>query len=416
MMKTIVFLLLIFGFVTHAQSLFETELSGYVNPEDLVSLSENLSYNEAIEMLNKVSMQRTGKRVVSRISKKDPIGLAINNQNYKRALYTLAKLHGYTVEETSDLLIVTKPSNEKIERSVSVWAPITSREVKISAVFFEANITDMKERGINWSWLLSKSGLEIGTEFITTGNAADEESSNSESGSENTAVSADFNITNVTEFEMGDFSGSATSIFRFFESENLGEVIARPSITVRDQMQGRIQIGSDISIKQRDFAGNVTDQFISTGTIIEVTPYIYNEEGNDYVLLQLQVERSSANPDVISTEIRKTTAQTQILMLDGEETIIGGLFVTEETNSRRGIPILKDLPWWVLGIRYLTGYTQKIENKKEVIIVIKTEIVPTLRERLADKKEKNLVKEKIMEDEIEMMKYKGLKFNNEGDE
>jgi len=413
-MKYIAVLFLIVTTVIFSQDIFEKELRDYVNPDELVTLSEKLPFSDAIEILNKVSMAQTGKRVVSRVVKNDPIGIIINNQSYKRALYTLVKYHGYTLEETEDLLIISKPNQTTVERSINVWAPMSSREVKISAVFFEANITEMKERGINWSWMLSKSGLEIGTEFITTGGKNEEQSSSgSDNGSGGSSVSADFNISNVTEFEMGDFSGTATSIFRFFESENLGEVIARPSITVRDQMQGRIQIGSDISIKQRDFAGNVTDQFISTGTIIEVTPYIYNEDGNNYVLLQLKVERSSANPDVISTEIRKTTAQTQILMLDGEETVIGGLFVTEQTNSRRGIPFLKDLPWWVLGIRYITGYTQVIENKKEVIIVIKTDIVPTLKERIAGKRDTNPVQTKLLDDELEMQKYKELKLRKE---
>ena len=61
--------------------------------------------------------------------------------------------------------------------------------------------------------------------------------------------------------------------------------------------KGRIQVGSDISIKQRDFAGNVIENFFSTGTIIEVTPYIYNEDDVNYILLDVSVERSSYVPD-----------------------------------------------------------------------------------------------------------------------
>ena len=60
---------------------------------------------------------------------------------------------------------------------------------------------------------------------------------------------------------MGDWDGTATALFKFFESEELGEIIASPSIKVRDKNKGRIQIGSDISIKQKDFAGNVNDVF-----------------------------------------------------------------------------------------------------------------------------------------------------------
>jgi general secretion pathway protein D len=104
---------------------------------------------------------------------------------------------------------------------------------------------------------------------------------------------------------------------------------------------------------------------------------MYTEDGLDYVLLQLQAERSSADPGEITTEIRKTVANTEVLMLDGEETIIGGLFTHEEIVTRSGIPFLKDLPWWVFGIRYLTGSDKTSTIKREIIILIKLEIVPT---------------------------------------
>jgi type IV pilus assembly protein PilQ len=193
-----------------------------------------------------------------------------------------------------------------------------------------------------------------------------------------------------------------------FEEESLGEIIASPSVTVRNMQKGRIQIGSDYSIKQRDFAGNVTDKFFSTGSIVDVTPYIYREDSTDYILLQLNVERSSAVPSEVSTEIKKTSANTQVLMLNGEETVIGGLFINEETTDRTGIPVLKDLPWWVLGIRYLTGSDSKTTKKKEVVILIKTELLPTLKERkLASDKSNKLEKEiKLNKDYLEKMKPK----------
>ncbi len=169
---------------------------------------------------------------------------------------------------------------------------------------------------------------------------------------------------------MGDWVGNATAMFRFFESQNLGEIIASPTITVRDRQKGRIQIGSDFSIKQRDFSGNVIDKFYSAGSIINVVPYVYSKKGIDYILLKLEAERSSFFPSELTTEVKKTSASSDVLLLDGEETVIGGLYINEETIARTGIPFLKDLPWWVLGIRYLTGSDKTIVTKKEVIILL----------------------------------------------
>ena len=109
--------------------------------------------------------------------------------------------------------------------------------------------------------------------------------------------------------------------------------------------------------------------------------------------------------DDITTEIRKTSASTQIVMLDGEETILGGLFTNEQTTARTGIPFLKDLPWWVFGIRYLTGYDNVVNTKKELVILIKAELIPTLKERLAGPKPENPFKEDILKNRQRIKYY-----------
>ena len=173
---------------------------------------------------------------------------------------------------------------------------------------------------------------------------------------------------------------------------------------MRNKQKGRIQVGSDFSVKQKDFAGNTTERFYSAGSIINVTPYVYSKEGIDYILLKLDVEQSSFAPSDLTTEIKKTEATTDVLLLDGEETIIGGLYVNEETIVRTGIPFLKDLPWWVFGIRFLAGSNQSVITKKEVIILLHAELLPTLKERFNDKmaEKKNLIKEKIEKDNQEI--------------
>jgi type IV pilus assembly protein PilQ len=93
-------------------------------------------------------------------------------------------------------------------------------------------------------------------------------------------------------------------------------------------------------------------------------------------------------------------------MLNGEETVLGGLFVNEETTVRNGIPFLKDLPWWVFGIRYLTGSDETIVRKKELIILIKAELVPTLKERYANPDAKNIIQSQIDKNQKRIQYYK----------
>jgi type IV pilus assembly protein PilQ len=55
------------------------------------------------------------------------------------------------------------------------------------------------------------------------------------------------------------------------------------------------------------------------------------------------------------------------------------------TTTRQGIPFLKDLPWYVFGLRYLFGYDKDEVAKKELVILLKAELVPTLQERITQK-------------------------------
>ncbi len=59
-------------------------------------------------------------------------------------------------------------------------------------------------------------------------------------------------------------------------------------------------------------------------------------------------------------------------------------YENDETKIRNGVPFLKDLPWWVFGLRYIFGSDDIITTKKELVISIKAELLPTLKERLAD--------------------------------
>src|SRR5690606_18122571 len=143
-----------------------------------------------------------------------------------------------------------------------------------------------------------------------------------------------------------------TQFFRLLESEGVGETVASPHVTVQSGIEGRMQIGSDVPVQVRDFAGNTITQFFSTGIIVDVTPTFVMQQVEDstglhefeFVHLDVQVEKSGSTPSPSGPVIDRSTAQTQVLLLDGEQTVIGGLYTTEEVVSRRGIPVLKDLP------------------------------------------------------------------------
>ena len=407
-MKTIVtyFILSLFLVLQiFPQKYWERRFKDYTNPDELVTMAESLPFNQAVELLSKVSESMTGKRIVNATQISDPIGIEIVNMPYDKAMVIIVQYANLRFEEKEDIIVIKSKDVEEV-RTGDTYASVNTREVKISAVFFEMDVQKTKKIGIDWKILLNGESTDIAGLLRTESSKGDDESSNEGGGGSQEALQPEFNLGVASDFSIGSFFGQATAVFKFFENEGLGEIISSPSIIVRDKSKGSIQVGSDFSVRTRDFAGNTVEKFFPTGTIIDVTPYIHNEEGLDYVLLNILVERSSFSQNETTTEIRKTNATTQVIMLDGEESVLGGLFVNEEAQVRNGIPFLKDLPWWVFGIRYLTGSDETITRKKELIILIKAELVPTLKERFAHPDTKNVIKTQIERDRERIKYYK----------
>ena len=382
------FVFLLLAVQAFPQEYLEREFKGTISPDELVSLSANVRFDQAVELLSKISESTTGRRIVATVQSDQPIGLEISNMAYDKALVVLVQYHNLTIEEKEDIIIIKRKDDPSLNRTPETYASIDSRDIKISAVFFEMDVNEARNRGIDWKVLLSKDGFNIGGEIIG------DPTPNLEGGT-STANPPDFKINSESTFDLGNFYGEATAMFKFFEEENIGEIIASPNIIVRDRNKGRIQVGSDFSVKQKDFAGNVIEKFFPTGTIIEVTPYIYEEDNVSYALLDILVERSSFVQSETTSEIRKTNAETQTVLLNGEQAVLGGLFVNDETVVRTGIPFLKDLPAWFFGLRYLFGSDQNITRKKELVILLQVEILPTLKERLSSTTTENLIKSEV---------------------
>ena len=415
MKKTInaflILLIAVFSTQGFAQNYLEKTLTGKYSPDQLVTFAASLPFNDAVALINKVSQKTTGIKVVSTVDRTDPVGVEIHNMYYEQALDIIVKYAGLVYERQNDMIVIKNsnaPSEEK--KDASTYAPVDARDVKISAIFFDSDVLKARQMGINWQVLLSKNGLDLGGQLGDVTDAAPltggSPSTSSNSSSTTTQKFTGGQIAAKSSFNLGRFAGNATALFQFLESENVGEVITAPSTTVRDGQEGTIQVGSDFSVKTKDFAGNTVEKFYPTGTILKVTPHVYKEKGINYIVLNINAERSTFSVSDLTSIINKTQAQTQVIMLNGEETVIGGLFINDEKTVRTGVPFLKDLPWWFFGLRYIFGSDNVSVEKRELVILIKAELIPTLKERLAGPKAINPLRDEILKNREKIQYYK----------
>lgn len=355
-------------------------LREYTPPQELVSIAPTTPFDRALSIISEVSKRSTGKIVIDNEHRTFPIKLDIQGMQWRDALEAICRKNDLWYNEFPDYIQIlsstgdTKGGGEGAGGPAKVGfheepANISSREVKIFAYFLEVNVTKLDEVGLNWNFMKSNQDVAVSASF----GGADKVSDNIFQAS----------VTPRVSFANIDV------LAKVFSNYNLGEILSGPQVIVRSGEEGRIQVGQDFSIRERDFAGNLIDKFYSAGTIITVRPQVITEQGVSFIHMKAEVERSDVTPGAISTIVNRTKANTNLLLLDGEETIIGGLYSNTTNVTRSGIPFLKDLPWYVFGLRYIFGYNRDEVQKKELIILLKAELVPTIQERIAQKRKQD---------------------------
>ncbi|MEX0908140.1 MAG: AMIN domain-containing protein [Gemmatimonadaceae bacterium] len=180
---------------------------------------------------------------------------------------------------------------------------------------------------------------------------------------------------------LGKFS--LTAFLDALQEVRLADLQAEPSIVTLNNRKAEIAVGQEIPIRVLDAGtaqggagaegGGVpraTVQLKEVGIILGVTPQVTN---NRQILLTVHAENSNAQ--LASSDVgfifNRQRADNQLLVNDGETAVIGGLTVTEVTQSKSGIQFLVNLPM----IGRLFGQTRTSEEKRDLLILVTPHIV-----------------------------------------
>ncbi len=380
--------------VAHAQTVdpvpTQRQLRTYIPPDQVVSFLPGTSFGEFIALLNPTFARVTGKQVIDPEDRTVSIGVSLSGMHFIDAFELVLDRHRLGFRETDDYFIIEPLEDDLVQmvadgaatRAAGAGAapPATalSREIRIDAYIFELNVTRLRETGTNWAAVFGEGGGGGGGAgegggtglqfFLKTDSFFD-------------SFSALFSGPDRVDFS------EIVGLFRYFESIGVGETVASPSVAVQSGEKGEIQSGSDIPVTLQDFAGNTITQYIPTGVIINVVPTLISDASDarndpdalpvEFIHLDVNVEKSSGRVGQSGLTIDKNRTDTQVLLLDGEQTVIGGLFSTEESVSRKGVPILMDIPL----IKYLFSFRTKTVVQKELLIALQARVVEPLRAR-----------------------------------
>lgn len=154
------------------------------------------------------------------------------------------------------------------------------------------------------------------------------------------------------------------------ETKGLTKVLSAPKIATLDNKEATIQQGESIPYKTVSQTGTKTE-FIDATLTLKVTPKVTPD---GHISMNIKITKNRQGSIVVegTPSINKKEATTEVLVKDGETTVIGGIYEITDVDNLLGVPWFHQVP--VLG--WLFKSTQKSNIKSELLIFITPKIIP----------------------------------------
>ena len=181
------------------------------------------------------------------------------------------------------------------------------------------------------------------------------------------AGSIGFQIASLVDGTILDLELSA------LESENKGEIIASPRITVANQHEAYIEQGTEIPYVQATSSGATSVEFKKAVLSLKVTPHITPD---NRIILDLVVTQDTRG-ETVSTSTGDAVAidtqeiKTQVLVENGETIVLGGIFQQTSSDGVSKVPLFGDLP--LVGALFRNS--SQLQQKRELLIFVTPKIV-----------------------------------------
>ncbi|MCP3873007.1 MAG: type IV pilus secretin PilQ [Desulfobacteraceae bacterium] len=159
------------------------------------------------------------------------------------------------------------------------------------------------------------------------------------------------------------------------QEEGKLNILSKPSITTLDNQKAIIESGRDIPYTSLNDGEN-TVQFKKAVLKLEATPHVVDGDNLKIKIVTNKDELDFSNDVNGNPVIITKYAETEVVLQDGQTTVIGGLRKESKSFGESGVPGLKDIP--VLGL----AFKQEEKNiQMEDILIFITPYI--LKQRVA---------------------------------
>jgi type IV pilus assembly protein PilQ len=174
-------------------------------------------------------------------------------------------------------------------------------------------------------------------------------------------------------FTLGRFTGNPLNLdlrLSAGEARGLTRVVSTPKVSVLDNEEAKIEQGETIPYSTTSASGTQTI-FVDASLSLTVKPHI---TGDRSIIMNMKISKDApgdTRTGAAGPSIFKKQATTNVLVKDGETTVIGGIFETNHVNSVTGVPFLMRIP--ILGWLFRTE--DQNETKTELLVFITPRIL-----------------------------------------
>jgi general secretion pathway protein D len=282
--------------------------------------------------------------------------------NLLRTMLQLRKV--YVHEELNAIVVRDRPEVVKLVEQMLENADLSDSEVLFDLELIEVNHGDILKLGAKLSTNSISAVAVTGTTQVAQGIPT--------SG-------IDGLIKGIGGLDVLFTLPSAT--FDFTKTLTDTNILATPKIRVKNREKAKVHVGSREPTLTSTISGdNVSSnvQYIDIGVKVDVEPII-QLDGSVMTKLRLEVSSkgeklTSSDENTVAFAINTTNAETALILLDGERTIIGGLIRSVENKTRNTIPFLGDIP--LLGALFSSHDTTDVN--REILMSITPHIVKNL--------------------------------------
>ncbi|MBA2662815.1 MAG: type IV pilus secretin PilQ [Bradymonadaceae bacterium] len=339
--------------------------------------------------------QEEGARAAARAAAQrvQPLEVFLLPINYASADEMVGQVNGLlssrgsvTVDKRTNTLII-KDLRENLDAIRMLVESLDSQvpQVLIEARIVETNDTFARQIGIQWGGDISFSqgngnptGLIFPNVLGIGGGATDGQTPTAGTSSNpnfavNLPAPAGTGAGGAIGLTMGSVGGGVNLNLRLSAMEEAGhaKIVSSPRILTMDNKQATISQGTSIPISVVSAAG-VQTVFVDATLELTVTPHV-TPDGN----VQLTIQATKNEPDFQNTGARgdptiiRRQANTELLIRDGDTTVIGGIYTRNAGQSIAAVPFFHRIP--ILGFFFRTS--SQSERRSELLIFITPRIV-----------------------------------------